>query len=169
MLRINIIRYIVYWKTKPSDVVAGSGKIFERLFRQNYCQHETIDPLFIMRSPSNIIYQLSLERRWENLFEISLCYLKPIHQTHPYDKYECRNKLTIIFMAPFEARFRKYFSKTSTHIYYNKSIIPKMRGMTLVSSPHRTSGCASNMARIKVVPLRGTPPMNTRGICLSYG
>lgn len=30
---------------------------------------------------------------------------------------------------------------------------------------YRTSGCASSMARINVVPDRGTPPMKINGIC----
>lgn len=45
----------------------------------------------------------------------------------------------------------------------------KIRGMTRVSWPHRTSGCASNIARISVVPDLGTPPMNINGICRWYG
>lgn len=32
-----------------------------------------------------------------------------------------------------------------------------------------TSGCASSIARINVVPDRGTPPININGICLWYG
>ena len=43
-------------------------------------------------------------------------------------------------------------------------LIPNNRGMTRVSSPHRISGCASNIARIRVVPLRGTPPTNIKGM-----
>ena len=39
----------------------------------------------------------------------------------------------------------------------------RMRGMTRVSSPQRTSGCASSIARISVVPLRGTPPIHIIG------
>lgn len=34
---------------------------------------------------------------------------------------------------------------------------------------YRTSGCASNIARISVVPDRGTPPININGIFLWYG
>merc|ERR1719507_629995 len=41
-------------------------------------------------------------------------------------------------------------------------------GTTLVSSPHRTAGWASNIARIRVVPERGTPPMKMSGLCRSY-
>ena len=35
--------------------------------------------------------------------------------------------------------------------------------MIRVSSPQRTSGCASSITRRSVVPLRGTPPTNMRG------
>jgi len=42
----------------------------------------------------------------------------------------------------------------------------KTRGMTLVSSPHRTSGWTSRIARINVVPDRGIPPTQIIG-CLS--
>ena len=40
----------------------------------------------------------------------------------------------------------------------------RIRGMTRVSWPHRTSGWASSIARISVVPERGTPPINTSGM-----
>jgi len=33
-----------------------------------------------------------------------------------------------------------------------------------IIAPYLTSGCASNMARIRVVPDRGTPPMKMSGM-----
>ena len=41
-------------------------------------------------------------------------------------------------------------------------------GTTLVSSPHRTSGWASNIALMRVVPDLGTPPIKTMGEFRSY-
>ncbi len=43
-----------------------------------------------------------------------------------------------------------------------------IRGTTLVSSPHRTSGCASSITLMRVVPERGTPPIKMIGDCRSY-
>lgn len=40
----------------------------------------------------------------------------------------------------------------------------KRRGITRVSSPHRTCLWASNITRINVVPLLGKPPMKMRGV-----
>ncbi|TNN66446.1 hypothetical protein EYF80_023354 [Liparis tanakae] len=40
----------------------------------------------------------------------------------------------------------------------------RRRGITRVSSPHRTALWASSMTRISVVPLRGKPPMKMRGV-----
>uniref|UniRef100_A0A1I8H362 V-type proton ATPase subunit a n=1 Tax=Macrostomum lignano TaxID=282301 RepID=A0A1I8H362_9PLAT len=37
------------------------------------------------------------------------------------------------------------------------------RGTTRVSTPQRTAECASRMVRMRVVPLRGMPPMKTNG------
>jgi len=48
------------------------------------------------------------------------------------------------------------------------AFIPNRRGITRVSSPQRTSGWASNIARISVVPLRGIPPIKISGIARSY-
>merc|ERR1719438_607095 len=52
--------------------------------------------------------------------------------------------------------------------FFQCDLIWSNLGTTLVSSPHLTSGCASNIALINVVPLLGTPPMNINGDCLSY-
>ncbi len=44
----------------------------------------------------------------------------------------------------------------------------RIRGTTLVSSPHRISECASSIALAKVVPERGNPPIKISGDDLPY-
>lgn len=44
------------------------------------------------------------------------------------------------------------------------ALMANRRGITRVSSPHRTELCASSMTRISVVPLRGNPPMKMSGV-----
>ena len=45
--------------------------------------------------------------------------------------------------------------------------MPRILGITLVSSPHLISGWASSMALASVVPLLGTPPTHMMGTSLS--
>ena len=54
----------------------------------------------------------------------------------------------------------------STGDFFQAALMLSILGITLVSSPQRTNGWESRIARIKVVPLRGIPPMKMIGFIL---